>query len=338
MKTFKCKNCGGKLVYSPEKQTLICENCESQDEIKKIHAENKKEAYSPRKEPLKRSANLYVCKSCSSHLSSPGGEEIKRCPNCGNVELERVTNDEYIPDAILPFVVGKEKARENFRIWLKKRKFAPNNLVKLAKEGKITGFYTPVWNFDGHSVTEYSGVGVNEYRDGDKVKRTYHNFSGIIENDYQDEFVSANNQVGSETINKLSPWNLENLNVYDDSFVCGFIGSNCEKMLEAGKNEFSRFVQSNDAFEAKSRQSRFDYIESFYSSTKIYDVKYNYLYFPLWVNHYTYKDKKYTSFINGQTGEVAGKSPKSFWKILFTVLGITAVVAAIVILIALKGN
>ena len=53
-------------------------------------------------------------------------------------------------------------------------------------------------------------------------------------------------------------------------------------------------------------------------------MMYNYLYVPIWSFDYKYKDKSYNCFINGVSGKVSGKSPKSGVKIFFTVLAILA--------------
>jgi hypothetical protein len=55
---------------------------------------------------------------------------------------------------------------------------------------------------------------------------------------------------------------------------------------------------------------------------------------PIWVTYYKYKDKKYDCYINGYSGLVVGKHPKSFWKILGAVAGFLAVAGAIALGIA----
>ena len=71
-------------------------------------------------------------------------------------------------------------------------------------------------------------------------------------------------------------------------------------------------------------KDKFDTIESFNIGLSVKSSTFNYLYVPIWANHYTYNGKTYHCYINGQTGQATGKSPKSFWKILSTVLGIAA--------------
>ena len=43
---------------------------------------------------------------------------------------------------------------------------------------------------------------------------------------------------------------------------------------------------------------------------------------PVWVSAYRYRDKPFRFIINGQTGEVSGESPKSWWKVAFLTLAI----------------
>ena len=52
---------------------------------------------------------------------------------------------------------------------------------------------------------------------------------------------------------------------------------------------------------------------------------------PIWIASFRYQDKPYQFLVNGQTGEVVGKAPWSFWKIFFLVLFLLAVVALVMV-------
>ena len=47
-------------------------------------------------------------------------------------------------------------------------------------------------------------------------------------------------------------------------------------------------------------------------SVNFSNIKYKYLLVPVWINSFTYDNQLYTIVINGQTGEISGKWPKSF--------------------------
>ena len=54
---------------------------------------------------------------------------------------------------------------------------------------------------------------------------------------------------------------------------------------------------------------------------------------PVWLLSYNYGAKAFEVIVNGYTGKIAGRYPKSIWKILLVVL-LVAVVAGIVLLVS----
>ncbi len=58
---------------------------------------------------------------------------------------------------------------------------------------------------------------------------------------------------------------------------------------------------------------------------RISDVRWKHVLLPLWMSSYRFKDKVYRFMINGQTGQVQGERPMSFWKIFFFVSGLIIV-------------
>lgn len=331
-KANKCTNCGGGLHYSPATNSLICEYCATTFEVDSIATTNEKVPYSSNVSLKETTVSQYHCNSCGSNLNMYKNEVIKRCPNCGSMDLAITNNITYIPDAIVPFEITKEKATQNFYEWIKKRKFAPNNLKKLAKLGKLSGFYTPIWNFDCVTDTTYSGVGIDEHTSGDRKYTTSTNFSGRISNKYKNILISANKQISNITLSKLGDYGLDKLKVYNIEYLCGFIGSDTDFDIHQCYREFNNFVRDAEYRAAKrERSGEFDRISSFKASTQIYEPKFNYIYLPVWANYYTYKDKKYSCYINGFTGKVTGTSPKSAGKIFATVIGVllAVVIAAV---------
>ena len=52
------------------------------------------------------------------------------------------------------------------------------------------------------------------------------------------------------------------------------------------------------------------------------EIYYKQFLLPMWISNYEYKGKVYEYLINGENGKIYGEYPKSFWKILFLVVGI----------------
>lgn len=332
LNSSKCPNCGNVLNFSPDFGTLYCEYCDSNFNIDHESQLNTKHNYNNFVKFDETFINQFHCNSCGSNLSSIKDAKVKRCPNCGSNDLAITNNISFVPDGVVPFKISKKRATENFYNWIKKRKFAPNDLKKLAKLGKLSGLYTPVWNFDCSTFTTYRGVGIDEDRDRNGNVHTHrHPFSGKFNSEYKDVLMTANKRISNVTLNQLGNFGLNELKVYNPQYLCGFIGSDIDFDIHSSYKNFVSFVENKDSFKAKSGHF-YDRIESFSSNTEILNPKFNYIYLPIWANYYTYKNKNYSCYINGYSGIVKGKAPKSFWKVFLFSLGIGIAVGVVFLL------
>lgn len=330
--TNQCPNCGSHITFNPATNSLTCEYCGGSFMVNTESTPNTKHHYNSTVSLKETSMGQYHCTSCGSNINIYKDEFVKRCPNCASLHLEKTNKISFVPDAIVPFHITKEQATTNFYDWIKRRKFAPHNLKKLAKLGKLSGFYTPIWNFDATTSTIYSGIGIDEDTDRDGNTHTHRTpFHGRIASKYNNITISANKQISNVTLSALGHWGLDtHLKVYSMEYLCGFMASDIDSDIHESFCIFHKYVLDSERRKAHSERSgQFDRVVDFTTDTKVYDPKFNYIYLPVYANYYTYKDKKYSCYINGFTGKVTGSSPKSFWKIFFLSLFIALIVAAI---------
>ena len=96
---YKCKNCGANAVYSPEKGTMYCPYCDSQDS-----------------EELAPGGGMEVCMNCGGELKPGDYMSAVKCEHCGTyVIFEERTEGSYKPHVILPFKLGKKEVQEKIR-------------------------------------------------------------------------------------------------------------------------------------------------------------------------------------------------------------------------------
>jgi hypothetical protein len=55
---------------------------------------------------------------------------------------------------------------------------------------------------------------------------------------------------------------------------------------------------------------------------------------PVWINAYRWKERVFRFLVNGQTGEIVGKAPRSGLKAALAVLAILAAAAGIFLLVS----
>lgn len=335
----KCEGCGGNLKFNPDKQGLYCENCGSVTPIEYKPFVKKKflTADSSPKKQQSTAVNL-KCESCGANLNINDVIETT-CPYCGSHQINCVDDGlEYIPDSIIPFGVSRARAENIFKLWIKKRKFAPNNLKTNAILGEMKGMYFPCWLYDYKTSSVYQGVGVNTRRDNDgntyEVRKPV---SGTRNNMYFNQIEPANDMLDTFNIEQFRDYTSIPQHEYNSSFVLGFLTANntCRVVPAFEREKKQKAYEIEDQIKTSLPYER---IDNFRCTTTFSDVMWSYTLLPLWVCDYEYKKKKFRFLINGKTGSIVGKAPKSGWKIFFTTLGVLLGVGAIIFLIMYLGG
>ena len=326
----KCKNCGGALNFDPVSNELKCTHCSSIENIEESSVLNLKRSITEADKVQRKKAEhtQFSCSVCGRKHITTADAELDRCPSCGSSQVEKTINIDYEPDGVIPFKLNEEKALESFAAWVKKRKFAPNNLKKMAKTKCLKGVYYPIYNFDVETTSHYSGVGVKTHsRANDLSRETRRHFKGAKSHSFLNYIESANTTIPSNNFREAGDFNYGEIYAYRTEFLYGFLAAEINLDLNQGCVNMRRSVCLDIEKDIK-KSLHYDRIENFQCSTTFNQINYNHLYVPMWVSTYTYKDKTYSCYINGQTGKASGTAPKSFWKIFFTALGIGALIAA----------
>lgn len=347
----KCANCGYTLTFSPKDEALKCEQCEGLVLISGTPAKHKKE-YNPQSAVQKNTElnSVFECSSCGAKSSVNGGHGNGLCPYCGSSNINELADAiAYKPDAIVPFKVTKEEAIANYKQWLKTRKFVPNKLHKNAQLNKLEGMYFPCWNFDFNANTTYSGVGIEKhtrtrYRtnaNGQRVSytetyETKHPFSGKRFDSFNNYIQSASKAIGQEELEKLGNYGLETLKVYNTAYLVGFLSSGYDVDIHNSLKDATTSAKREITYRIK-REHSYDGYESMNVSSNFNSIMWQYTYLPVYACNFSYNKKPYRFLVNGYTGYVQGKVPRSGWKIFGLVFGILMGIAAITCIVSVFG-
>ena len=337
MTSPNCTGCGSFLTYSPTHQKLCCTHCGSTKEITSKPAQNLLKPYSSAY-AITQSPNEdrhYECATCGSVVIIED-DQPKRCPSCGDHSLTEKRKGVFIPDGLLPFTLSPEQATSNFKNWIKKRKFAPTNLKKLARLGKISGMFVPAWSHNFTLSGSYLGeVSWEEQINKDKSITRRRSVSGPINETFNDVYASGSTQVSSATINALAPFLHQSAQEFASEYLLGFSGLDTDENAHTAHSQMIQQTKQKLENDLRSDLGRGKYRVEWLNLNVIpQNQTLRYLFVPIYASHYTYKKKKYHTYINGQTGTVTGKAPKSFWKIFGLVVGIVALVAGLAYLLS----
>jgi DNA-directed RNA polymerase subunit RPC12/RpoP len=147
---FVCPKCGGRMTYSPDGQSLVCESCTTRELL---------QHQNPAKgDPLggaqdfvltmataaghvhPEAVRTLTCQGCGASFFLPADQLSLACPYCGAVYVvERAESVELIaPGGLIPFKIGRDRAVE---ILQSKSPQAQQD------RSAPRGLYLPAWSF-----------------------------------------------------------------------------------------------------------------------------------------------------------------------------------------------
>ncbi|MBR6627428.1 MAG: hypothetical protein IKL04_05585 [Lachnospiraceae bacterium] len=305
---FKCKNCGGNTVYSPEKKQMHCPYCDG--------AETQDRFDFPEFE-----GNYTICPNCRGEISTDVHTASSRCPYCDTYLIfnERVEG-EYLPAYVLPFQIGKDKCKEMLKEQFKKKTFAPTDFLSEARLETIEGDYVPFWLFDYDSVTDFTAEGrkVRRWTSGNYqyTETSYYEIRRNMSAGFRKVPADASTPMPDEVMDLMEPYDYTQLQKFEPQFLSGFMSEKFN--LPAIKYVDRVKVKMQESIDAylKGTYTGYSSVSPLSKTTQYNNEQTHYALLPVWVYHYEYAGKKYPFYVNGQTGKIVGKVPVSLPKVL----------------------
>ena len=345
VKTFPCTGCGAKLAFAPGTRTLRCEFCATENAIdeddrrvEELDFEEYLRTLEGRAESVEE--QQVRCDKCGAAQNLEGNLFASHCSFCGAAIVAKGYANRHVkPESLVPFQVDRPRAQEHFRRWVRGRWLAPTDLKRYAQsDAGLSGVYLPFWTYDCRTASDYQGERGDDYyttetyttrnASGQSVTQTrqvrhtrWTPVAGRVEAFHDDVLVMASHSLPATVSEATERWELSALVPFKPEFVSGFKAEAYQVGLADGfpiaKAEIDARVRSLVGKDIGGDHQRIHSVASRYS-----DVKFKHVLLPVWISAYRYRDKAYRFVINGQTGEVSGESPTSWWKVAFLVLAI----------------
>lgn len=338
---FICKNCGGTVKFDINKQEFECSSCKTKYTIETLSEGVREYDFEDYYERERQSVvfegkAMVTCQNCGLEISFDEHQVATVCPMCSSTQIATAKQKAGIPpQGIIPFKIDKKDAQEKFRIWIRKRWFAPNDLKKSYGEGLLAGMYLPFWTYDTTAISYYTGEGGIDrtIKDKDGKQKTvtdWYSVSGIVQNSFNDIQICASEK--EKDIAGILPYNTKtNIKPFSQSYLSGYYTELYKIKADEGFEEAKKIIDSNmRSLAEKDIRRRYNRARSVRLKTQYNDVTYKHVLLPLWSAAFGYKGKTYRYMINGETGKVSGKRPYSVPKILAAIL---AVITAIMLIV-----
>lgn len=342
-KDSSCPNCGATLVYEPEKGALFCDSCGTVKKIEKLpcepkidYSENEKAKATEKYKEWVNENKVIKCKSCGANVVLNKLEYSKTCPYCGSAfVVESGELPTMAPQGIIPFYFSKQQASDLYRKGMRKKFFLPNAFKKAVPVENIKGIYIPSFSFDANSYSSYSGVlerTETRYVNGKtQTYTTTFRISGDKNLAHKDVMVESSSLITQRQFDELKPFNASKIVKFDNGYIMGYSVENYEQGVDLCKKVADEIMKEQIRSAILSGYS-YSGVRSLNVDTTFEKQKYGYYVLPVYKNEYQYKNKKYTTFMNGESGKVGGGVPRSPIKITFFVLFLILVAVGFVAL------
>jgi LSD1 subclass zinc finger protein len=345
IKTFPCGGCGAKLSFAPGTRELKCEFCgtrnsiaENDERVEELDFEEFLKALEGREETVED--EVVKCEKCGAEQQLPDHHFAAHCSFCSAPVVSKSYARRHVkPKAIVPFQVDRARAQDAFRRWVKGLWLAPKELKRYAQsDAAMTGTYLPYWTYDCSTDSTYQGERGEDYYTTEtyttrgpsgqtvtKARQVKHTnwspASGRVQRFHDDILVMGSQSLPHRLRGAANSWNLEALVPYQPEFVSGYRAEAYQIGLREGypiaKQTIDAQVHQLIRQDIGGDQQRVHQV-----STQYADVRFKHVLLPVWISAYRFRDKTFRFLVNGQTGEVAGESPLSWFKVTWLVVGV----------------
>ena len=334
----KCPNCGADLTFDAEAQMLACAFCNSRIPFEMSRAEEQCFTQLFQK-PNEWAAEAAViqCESCGAKTVISKDELSKSCAFCGtNKVVDSAEISGHRPNAVLPFKLSFQQASERARLWAKKKLFAPKAFKKCASPEDLKGLYSPAFTFSTATRSRYHGrfgrrVMVTRRINGRLTtvsEMRWFPVNGFIDRWFDEILIQSSSTIGNRTMAKLGAFDTKSSKKFASEFLRGYAAE------QYARDGIQCWGDAKSQIEKQIRQEiirryQADQVQFLNISTGYGQIRHKYVLLPVYVGHFSYKQKLYNFFVNGFSGKVFGKTPKNPVKVAGAVVLGLALLAGI---------
>jgi hypothetical protein len=304
----------------------------------------------------------FKCTGCGAEVTiNTQSEMTARCHWCRHVfgVNEQVPNG-AVPDAVLPFHIGKDDAVARIRQFVHKRRlFALKEFKEQFTPENVIAVYLPYMIVDARASADVAGQGEIETRrytrGSGKDKKTYYDADVYqverhVDFTVDDLTVESSRERGNldaksntnNIINTILPFDTKNAVKWNASYLRGCTSEKRDLDVSHLEPRVVEQLLCIARAQVESSASRYDRgVRWEQEGIEVHGTRWVSMYLPVWLYSYFQPDKGrgmlHYIAVNGRTGETMGSVPVQQWKLLLVALTVGTIVEGLALWIAAHG-
>ena len=161
---FMCPKCGGRMSFSADGQSLVCEYCSRNQRFTAQPGTAAEKDFivamataRGHGKPLEQ--QVFHCEGCGCEFILPPSQLSTTCVYCGSPHVVNWDSEEQLlaPDGIIPHAFDVQRALAILTEWVKSNQIHPQTQMSSPR-----GVYLPLWTFDMGGGIDYVGETLDE--------------------------------------------------------------------------------------------------------------------------------------------------------------------------------
>lgn len=346
LQEYKCPCCGGAIAFDSASQKMKCPYCDTEFEmetlisydnaLKNEQTDNlnwETDAGGKWSEGETDGMRVYVCKSCGGEIVGDETTAASSCPYCDNpIVMMGQFAGTLKPDYVIPFKVDKKAAVAALQKHYSGKRLLPKVFNDQNHIEEVKGIYVPFWLFDTEASAQirYKGTKTRTWSDSRYNYSETSHYSIMREGSV--EFacvpVDGSTKMDDKLMESIEPYNFADAVDFQTAYLAGYLADkydvDAQTSIERANTRIKKSTE--DAFAAT--VTGYDSVLPENTAVQLKNGRTKYALYPVWLLNTTWKGKKYTFAMNGQTGRLVGDLPVDTGAASRLQWGLTALITA----------
>ena len=342
LQDFKCPCCDGAIAFDSSSQKMKCPYCDTEFGVESVKAYiadgktgqdemnwDKTPGNNWQTEEL-NGLRTYVCESCGGEIVGNKNMAATSCPFCDNpVVIKGQFAGGLRPDLVIPFKLDKKAAKEALKKHYAGKKLLPKVFKNENHIDEIKGIYVPFWLFDAeaHGHMTYKATRVRSWSDSEYYHTQTMHFqlvrAGTLP--FKNVPVDGSSKLDDELMESLEPFDMGEAVDFETAYLAGFLADRYDVNADSSIARANVRIKATTEEAFRGTVSGYSTVIRQSSSVQLKNSSSQYALYPVWLLNTTWRGKKYTFAVNGQTGKIVGDLPVdqgALWGWFFSVFGL----------------
>ncbi len=344
---FKCPNCGGRVEFSSGEQLMKCPFCDSEFDMEAAQELEKESgtgednfnwestAGGQWEKGEEENMSVYVCNSCGGEIICDSTTGATACPYCDStVVFSKIFSGDLKPDLVIPFKLDKKAAKEALTKHLSDKRLLPKVFKEENHIDEIKGVYVPFWLFDADAdgTAQFRGVKTRSWSTSDYIF-TEHKYYHVVRGgsmSFAAVPVDGSSKMADDLMESIEPFDLSEAVDFNRAYLSGYLADRYDVDDKQSIERANERIKTSLTDNLQSTVIGYSSVIPQNANVSLSGGSVKYALYPVWLLNTTWKDKKYTFAMNGQTGRFVGNLPLDKGALVKMILGIGTAASAVI--------